>query len=607
MMLTRIKSSLAKHRKLKITVGILLAFLLFAYYFLIQPALSLYAQSKIIPLKARPLIAAFTRQDYPTLEFELKYFREELIRINQNTSKIAVISPIPFIGPYAADLKRISGIALEAYDATIDFVHFIVPVLPTIKFSGWVPGGSLTSVNPSLDDITRVLPLLSQELPKYKEKISSINKLLSAIDENRYPVEIRGRKVREKITQLKDMMSLLSTSFDDIVKILPLVPEAIGVGPAKNYLIIVQNDKELRPGGGLLSGYAFLTASKGRFGLVKSGDMFFLDDVRFGKPYPAPAYLTAILGSSDLRLRDANFSPDFTVSAKAINEIWMKTPKPFGLEGIIVIDTHLLKSLVKVLGDIKISDTETVTEENIDSTLQNFFRYAGDRSEESRKYKGLVSTILNEILKKSFVLAGHSYNTPLKPLLEEGRSKHLLMNFYTKELQEIAENRNLAGSIKQYSGDYLHVNNAIYAPKRNAWKLNQSVTKSVELKSDRIVTTLKIETEGLPIPPNSDLNNKFVTRIYVPKDSKLIGSSLPSDKITQEGDLGKTVFSTVATLEPNKKISLEIKYESPVTVDKEYKLLIQKQPGTDSFPYKVIFGGKTKEFNLDEDREVSVK
>jgi len=51
---------------------------------------------------------------------------------------------------------------------------------------------------------------------------------------------------------------------------------------------------------------------------------------------------------------------------------------------------------------------------------------------------------------------------------------------------------------------------------------------------------------------------------------------------------------------------IEIKYKVPMKVSGVYKLLIQKQPGTDANNYKVTINGKENAFALKEDKELIV-
>ena len=59
-------------------------------------------------------------------------------------------------------------------------------------------------------------------------------------------------------------------------------------------------------------------------------------------------------------------------------------------------------------------------------------------------------------------------------------------------------------------------------------------------------------------------------------------------------------------MRPQGKAQLTFKYELPFKMEKdqEYKLLIQKQPGTKTHEYTIKFDGQLQNFELRADKEV---
>lgn len=605
-----LKELFSNHKKLSIFLLITLFICFLLYYYLIQPSLLLYGKSKTLQRDLRPIISALSRHDLETLDFELKYFRTQVVEIRNAANKIGVLSPLPLVGPYAQDLKNTSEAALESYDTIIQMTYFLLPLLPNINFSGWRNDSLINTQTLKVSEVSKLLPSISTELSRYKKNLESISQKLMTIDENRYPEYFRGRPIRKYVTRLRDLSSLVNKYFDDVTEILALVPKIIGTNGPKNYLVIVQNDKEIRPSGGLLGGYAFLSMENGNFKLIKSGDVSFLDKDMTRARLQSPEFITHFLGSGSLYLKDANYSPDFKKSAQTIREIWLSTEKPFDLEGVVVIDTQFLKSLIDTLGEIKLENGESINSGNVESVLDNFFLLIGNQSAESRKYKDLTSILLNELLKKTFAFGTYNTNTLLQKVLKAGAGKHIIIYSTNEVLQSLVEKYKLSGLIKNYNGDYLLVNDAIFSPRRSNWKINQNVTKVTKINGDNLENELKIEFEIQPeIGSPTDTGNIHYVRIYVPKGSKLTSSDGTLEKISESEDLEKTVFAAVIKLEPNVKKILTLNYNSPKPKfdAEQYKLLIQKQPGTGDFKYTIKINDQFQEFNLSEDREIQVK
>ena len=70
-------------------------------------------------------------------------------------------------------------------------------------------------------------------------------------------------------------------------------------------------------------------------------------------------------------------------------------------------------------------------------------------------------------------------------------------------------------------------------------------------------------------------------------------------------DLGKTVLEGFLVTRPLGLSKLTLKYEVPLKQTAPYSLLIQKQGGTKNFFYTVSANGQAKEFELNEDKDLT--
>ncbi|KKR88103.1 MAG: hypothetical protein UU34_C0001G0100 [Candidatus Curtissbacteria bacterium GW2011_GWA1_41_11] len=94
----------------------------------------------------------------------------------------------------------------------------------------------------------------------------------------------------------------------------------------------------------------------------------------------------------------------------------------------------------------------------------------------------------------------------------------------------------------------------------------------------------------------------------MPKGSQLIKATGTEVEITASEDLTKTVFEGFLTIRPEGTAKIELEYSVPVKTNGEYRLLIQKQPGTPNHTYEIeAFGKKQKGFPLEKDKELIVK
>lgn len=152
--------------------------------------------------------------------------------------------------------------------------------------------------------------------------------------------------------------------------------------------------------------------------------------------------------------------------------------------------------------------------------------------------------------------------------------------------------------------------------------VSEKVTKDITVSGDTVTTKLTVdyknpykgsdcglESGGLCL--NAPLRNWV--RVYAPQGSKLVetkgvisptdGKSKPMDTFS---DLGKTMFEGFLIVNPLGTARIEVTYTSPVkSTDGKYRLLIQKQPGTDGQEWVIRYNGKDrKKFILDTDTEI---
>jgi len=152
--------------------------------------------------------------------------------------------------------------------------------------------------------------------------------------------------------------------------------------------------------------------------------------------------------------------------------------------------------------------------------------------------------------------------------------------------------------------------------------IQESFIQEIDIASDGTVTkTLTVDYKN-PAPPSNCnleagelcLNGLYRdwVRIYVPKGSELIEANGSEIEVKTYEDLGKTVFEAFygdqAPLRPLGKAQLKFKYKLPFKVEKsqQYKILIQKQPGTYGYENIIKLNGDQQTFELTTDRELKL-
>ena len=248
---------------------------------------------------------------------------------------------------------------LEGAIISIDAVKPYADVLG-LKGQGTSAGTASDRIKTAVLTIGKITP----QIDKISESLVAVQKEIDAVDPGHYPQFIFGSKIKKQLTDVKTFANEGATFVTDAKPLVKVLPSLLGETEAKKYLVIFQNDKELRPTGGFMTGYAILKIDKGIISIEKSDDIYNLDDSISNKPKaPAPIlkYLPKVY---TLNLRDSNLSPDFIESMKTFTELYDKAGLKVKVDGIAAIDTSVLVSTIKVLDD-------SVTAGGINFTTKN--------------------------------------------------------------------------------------------------------------------------------------------------------------------------------------------------------------------------------------------
>jgi hypothetical protein len=397
-------------------------------------------------------------------------------------------------------------------------------------------------------------------------------------------------------------------------------------------LILFQNDKELRPTGGFLTAYSIAKVDKGRFIPVVSGDTYNLDD-RYTPTIPAPdpfkKYLKGIyVLSNKYRLRDMNWSPDFAQSMQLFTTEAQKAGIT-KIDGVIAVDTQMLVNLLDVIGPIGVSgygefSTKIVPQCNCPQVIYELESFADiegpivwSENEPGKivyapanydNRKKIIGPLMNSILSNTMGQPKDKlpalFNAAVKSLTE----KHTLFYLFDEKSENAIETFGIGGNVKDYDGDYLMINDANLGGRKSNLYTTQEVTQDINIAKDGTVEKTLTLTYKNSEKQDGWLNSILPNwvRVYVPKGSELISSEGLEDSQDPYEDLGKTVFAGFFQLRPLGIAKVTFTYKLPFKVDSSYKLLIQKQPGTDAPLYTINKAKTMQEFYLSTDKELKL-
>ncbi len=617
------KTSFFKRNLKKISIGLAVFIVIFVVGFVI-PVLAVVSSAKKTYAQVKLLSAAMKQQDITVASTELKKTQAAL---NDTASKMKFLGYLHFV-PLAnfyyddADHLMKAGIeGLKTGDIVVESLKPYADVLG-LKGQGSFTGGSaeeriktavltMGKITPRIDEIAASLTLIQKEIDQ--------------VNPNHYPEFIFGKKIKAQLAQVKTLTDQGAGFVDQARPLIKVLPSLLGENEDKRYLVLFQNDKELRPTGGFITAYAIFKLTNGVIKLEKSDDIYVLDNSISGKPKAPAPILKYFPKVTVLNLRDSNLSPDFIESMKTFKSLYNKAGQKVDVDGIIAIDTYVLTSTIKVLDDQIVVNGQTFTTKNDPRCDCPQVIYAlEDNISRPVNYiktdrKGLLGDMLTALMSKALSSSPKIYWGPLfQTMLTQTNQKHVLFDLENADAQKGITALKAAGRIEDFEGDYFHLNEANFSGAKANLFLSQTVEQSFTVKGGVISKTVTVNYKNLHEPSDCNLERGGLClnaeyrdwfRVYVPKGSKLVSSDGSQVKMATSEDLGKTVFEGFLTVRPLGKATLTFTYTLPFKVEgASIPLLIQKQPGTDAPEYTIKVNGRTvQKFPLLTDKEFELK
>ena len=624
-----------RRKKWLIAGAALLIFIIAVVISAVLPLLNTRAKARKLIREARVLAEALKNQDLEGAKNQLPRVKDDLAAVKAAYGQ-AYFFRLPFLNYYFRDGERvlnIGGYGLEALETSITTIEPYADLLGLKSGSSFVSGSADERIQTAVAALDKVTPKIG-EIARMVEKINSET---AAIDPRRYPEKVGRIMVRGNIESVKKLVGDTTRLFLDAQPLLEQLPSILGQSDPKRYIVLFQNDKELRPTGGFLTAYAVFKIDQGKMLVETSEDIYELDS-RISPKRPAPEeILTFHKGVYYFNIRDSNLSPDFKLSMTKFEELY---PGDFDFDGIIAVDTHVLVEAIKILGEFNIAGRNFSAENDPRCDCPRVIYELEDYATRPVAYvretrKDIIGALLLEIMKRALGVSPSQYWGRLFQMgLNQINQKHILAYMKDEKAQTGVESLNMAGriadgvAILNYQDDngwdYLHINDANMAGAKSNLFIKQTVTQDYEVTDKAITKTLTIDYKN-PAPA-SDCNlesgglclNGILrnwVRIYVPRGSLLIegkGSESPKDgsaaEFTVREELNKTVYEGFLTVRPLGSGQLTLKFKLPDSINaKNLTLLIQKQPGTEGPEYLIKSNGEVSDkFDLIADKKVSV-
>ncbi|MBI4994543.1 DUF4012 domain-containing protein [Candidatus Peregrinibacteria bacterium] len=461
-------------------------------------------------------------------------------------------------------------------------------------------------------------PLLSSSRPSLTEKLKSqIPSLLLSADAlakaneslQKVPDAFVPARLRDRFKFAKNGLNALAEFTQNLQNDTAAVLSLLGDKEPHTFLVLLQNNAELRPSGGFIGDFAIIETNEGYITKNEVFDIYSADHL-LAEKIPPP--LEILPANQQWFMRDSNYSGHFPLSAQ--KAIWfLEKERGPGADTVIAIDQSFVAELLRLSGSMKIPElAQPLTAENF-STIISYIVESKLTGREDPK--AILKSFMPEFQKALFKNADPAALLQFfKAAIE---SKHLLAYSKDPDVQKFWQRNHAAGLMKDLEPkeDYLNIVHTSISGNKSDDDVAEYITHNTYIKSDGslqdelIITRKHLWNEETAQRIKnivgsfgfSEISKKVweifgrspnvnMLRIYVPKGAVLEDSAgFAGIETYFDEETNKTYFSARIDAPVSGSGALKILYRLPFRLNLDpidkYYLAVQKQAGQENITF----------------------
>jgi len=518
----------------------------------------------------------FTIGKYDTVENSILLAKTFAVASERES---AVLAHVPGLGlvyketQFAANLgEEVSGLAL----------HSAVVIETSAQLFGNILGDKVYDPSYQSTQIESGLTLLYDDVSHIQDSVenASVSKVILA-------KKILARVDFEKFKKLVFEGRVLAQN----------LPAILGNGESRTYLILFENNMELRPTGGFIGSYGLVTFDSGRLSDLTVSDVFSADGQLSGHVEP-PGPIKNYLGEANWWLRDSNWDPDFPTSAKRA-EWFLGKEVNREVDGVVAVDLSPIKEILKFTGPVFLPDF------NMDITSENLYEKTQSEVESkffpgTHKKASFLTALSRGLLAEIIKLKTSQKLSVLESFYNSLDQRHAQIYLHDDIPQTAISALDWDGSVVTPTcgpncyADLAGLAEANVGDNKANYFIQRTINLSIKISSDEVdrKLTLNLKNSANPALGPSGKYRDYI-RVLIPTDATLLsvesysgntqGYLLP--EITDVKD--RREVGVLVELLGGESKSIEFAWATKLNVSYplvSYGLYIRKQAGTGDDP-----------------------
>ncbi|NTV54892.1 MAG: DUF4012 domain-containing protein [Candidatus Moranbacteria bacterium] len=367
-------------------------------------------------------------------------------------------------------------------------------------------------------------------------------------------------------------------------------------GKEKTFLILFQNNLELRPGGGFIGSFGILKVRDGHVTDFQTHDTGNFDG-RIPDTAAPPYPMKETLKISSWKLRDSNWEPDFKTDADKATEFYEMGGGEEQFDGVIGITADVLSSVLTVTGPVEVpgfpgsygSDNAIL---DLEKQVEKSYIDQGIDFGERKSVLGLLG---GQILERVKSLPPQDLLKLFKVMIGDLNRKDIQLSFSDETLESSVLAAGWGGAFdSKWQDDFLMAVDA----NLNAWKTDSVMKRSmhydVDLSGETAKARLTIHYENTGTEKTFMVKDyQTFLRVYVPGGSFVRSMDGVATEPVYGTFMGKKYVGALVQVKLGESKDIVLEYDLPSGIDRDfYDLKVARQAGTGDNPVSISILGK---------------
>lgn len=381
------------------TSSILFILLLLITYYLISPFIGISLGSYLIYSQGKQLSNSISELNFDKIQKETDSISKNITQVENNFNKIFWLFKITNSQDEFSNIYQIvqgTKLISESGESLViglrPLGEYIKDYEPSINEDG--------AEKETIKEYKEYLTAMDDNRYLLQEgvyKMSLAQNLITKVDTRKYP-----NFIKDFVYQYKELVNQIDSTIRPLEKISEFLPDLLGVDGRRRYLILLQDNGEIRSSGGWISNYAVVAIENGQIHEIFIDDIYNAQALLAfkGFKYKAPNSMARALQGVTYSFPLVNWDPNLENILLSSEQFIYDLGKGDQLDGIIALDTVFLQRLLDAWEGVEVAaENDLVTSENLYS---NIAEDSTSQSPAEIRRSSFLTDLFNSVLTKIF-------------------------------------------------------------------------------------------------------------------------------------------------------------------------------------------------------------